>query len=159
MWGNTRKLWHSGNFDPNALLPTGTSIAFASSSVPVGFLKENGAAVSRTVYANLFAVIGTFYGAGDGSTTFNLPDSRGEFFRGADDGRGVDSGRAVGSWQDSQNKDHTHSYGAQHNTNFGLSATGYAGVSPGSQVMYETASSGGSESRPRNTARLMCIKY
>ncbi|MEB0106644.1 phage tail protein [Pseudomonas sp. MH9.3] len=158
VWGNTRKLWHTGNLDPNAILPTGTSIAFAASTVPVGFLKENGAAVSRTVYANLFAVIGTYYGAGDGSTTFNLPDSRGEFFRGADDGRGVDQGRAVGSWQDSQNKSHVHLYGAQHNTNFGLSATGLAGVSPG-KVMYETASSGGDEARPRNTARLMCIKY
>jgi len=158
VWGNTRKLWHTGNLDPNAILPTGTTIAFAASTVPVGFLKENGAAVSRTVYANLFAVIGTYYGAGDGSTTFNLPDSRGEFIRGADDGRGVDQGRVVGSWQDSQNKAHVHLYGAQHNTNFGLSATGLAGVSPG-KVMYETASSGGDEARPRNTARLMCIKY
>ncbi|OLY76454.1 phage tail protein [Pseudomonas sp. ATCC PTA-122608] len=158
VWGNTRKLWHTGNLDPNNILPPGTTIAFAGPSVPVGFLKENGSAVSRTAYANLFAAIGTTYGAGDGSTTFNLPDSRGEFIRGADDGRGIDPGRAVGSWQDSQNKDHSHLYGAVHSTNYGLSATGIAGVSPG-QVQYSTSSSGGSEARPRSTARLMCIKY
>ncbi|WP_338500970.1 phage tail protein [Pseudomonas poae] len=159
VWGKTRKLWHDGNLDPNTILPAGTSIMFAASTVPAGFLKENGAAVSRTVYAKLFSVIGTYYGAGDGSTTFNLPDSRSEFFVGSDEGRGIDPGRVVGSWKPSQNKAHTHSYGAQHNTNYGLSATGYAGVSPGGQVMYETASSGESEARPRSTARLICIKY
>lgn len=158
VWGNTRKLWHTGNLDPNTILPPGTTVAFAGPTVPTGFLKENGAAVSRTAYANLFAAIGTTYGAGDGSTTFNLPDSRGEFLRGADDSRGVDPGRAVGSWQDSQNKDHNHLYGAVHNNSYGLSATGIAGVNPG-QVQYATSSSGGSEARPRNTARLMCIKY
>ncbi|MDB5167256.1 MAG: hypothetical protein JWN26_401 [Candidatus Saccharibacteria bacterium] len=55
----------------------GTSTAGYWSSVPSGFLAENGSAVSRSTYANLFAVIGTTYGTGDGSTTFNLPDSRG----------------------------------------------------------------------------------
>ena len=158
VWGNTRKLWHTGNLDPNLILPPGTTIAFAGPGVPAGFLKENGAAISRVAYANLFAAIGTTYGAGDGSTTFNLPDSRGEFIRGADDGRGIDPGRSVGSWQDSQNKDHNHLYGAIHNTNYGLSPTGIAGVTPG-QVQYATSSSGGSEARPRSTARLMCIKY
>ncbi|PMU25090.1 MULTISPECIES: phage tail protein [unclassified Pseudomonas] len=158
VWGNTRKLWHSGNLDPNTIMPPGTTMTFAGPTVPPGFLKENGAAVSRAAYANLFAAIGTTYGAGDGSTTFNLPDSRGEFIRGADDGRGVDPGRTVGSWADSQNKDHNHLYGAIHNNSYGLSATGIAGVSPG-QAQYATSSSGGSESRPRSTARLMCIKY
>jgi microcystin-dependent protein len=52
----------------------------------VGWLKCNGAAVSRSTYAVLFAAIGTLYGAGDGTTTFNLPDYRGEFLRGLDDG-------------------------------------------------------------------------
>lgn len=63
--------------------PVGTMIPFAGSSVPGGYLMANGAAVSRTTYANLFAVIGTTYGAGDGSTTFNLPDTRNVFLRGA----------------------------------------------------------------------------
>ena len=83
--------------------------AFARSSAPSGFLKCNGAAISRTSYAALFAVIGTTFGAGDGSTTFNVPDLRGEFVRGWDDARGIDSGRALGSSQSSQNLSHTHS--------------------------------------------------
>jgi phage-related tail fiber protein len=72
---------------------------FAMTTAPAGFLKANGAAVSRSVYADLFAAIGTTYGAGDGSTTFVLPDLRGEFPRGWDDGRGVDSGRGFGTAQ------------------------------------------------------------
>lgn len=86
----------------------GMIAAFAANVIPTGWLKCNGAAVSRTTYANLFASIGTIYGAGDGSTTFNLPDLRGETIRGWDDARGVDSGRAIGSWQDGQNVSHTH---------------------------------------------------
>jgi phage-related tail fiber protein len=81
---------------------------FARSTPPAGWLKANGGAVSRSTYAGLFAAIGTTFGAGDGSTTFNLPDLRGEFLRGWDDARGIDSGRAFGSWQDSDNKSHGH---------------------------------------------------
>jgi phage-related tail fiber protein len=75
---------------------------------PTGWLKANGAAVSRTVYSRLFAVIGTYFGAGDGFNTFNLPDLRGEFIRCLDDGRGVDPNRVLGSWQVDQNAAHTH---------------------------------------------------
>jgi microcystin-dependent protein len=64
-------------------LPPGTYIQYAGTTAPSGFLACNGAAVSRTTYAQLFAVIGTTYGAGDGSTTFNLPDCRGLVFVGA----------------------------------------------------------------------------
>jgi microcystin-dependent protein len=82
-----------------ALLPAGAVQFHAGSTAPAGWLKANGAAISRTAYAALFAAIGTTYGAGDGSTTFNLPDLRGEFPRGWDDGRGVDASRALGSAQ------------------------------------------------------------
>lgn len=88
--------------------PAGAVGLFASSSAPTGWLKANGALVSRTTYADLFAAIGTTFGAGDGSTTFALPDLRGEFLRAWDDGRGVDSGRAFGSAQGDQNKAHSH---------------------------------------------------
>ena len=64
-------------------LPAGVIIPFAGTSVPTGYLLCNGAAVSRTDYANLFAAIGTLYGAGDGSTTFNLPDARDRVLQGA----------------------------------------------------------------------------
>lgn len=58
-------------------LPTGTIISYASSTAPTGFLSCDGSAVSRSTYGMLFAVIGTTYGVGDGSTTFNVPDARG----------------------------------------------------------------------------------
>lgn len=66
----------------SVLNPTGTVIAFAGNSAPAGYLICNGAAVSRTTYAGLFAVIGTTYGAGDGSSTFNLPNLTDKFIQG-----------------------------------------------------------------------------
>jgi len=83
----------------DAAISAGAVAYFAMSSAPTGWLKANGAAVSRTTYATLFTAIGTTFGNGDGSTTFNLPDLRGEFLRGYDDSRGVDSGRTFGSSQ------------------------------------------------------------
>ena len=59
------------------MLPTGTLLAYGATAAPSGYLLCNGAAVSRTTYAALFAVIGDAYGVGDGSTTFNLPDMQG----------------------------------------------------------------------------------
>jgi len=55
-------------------IPTATIVPWSSASVPSGFLECNGAAVSRTTYSALFAIVGTTYGAGDGSSTFNVPD-------------------------------------------------------------------------------------
>lgn len=78
------------------------------STAPPGWLKANGGAISRTAYAALFAVIGTTYGTGDGFNTFNLPDLRGEFLRGLDDGRGIDSGRVLGSNQSHSMASHSH---------------------------------------------------
>lgn len=63
--------------------PLGTINAFGGSVAPDGWLMCQGQALSRTEYADLFAVVGTAFGAGDGSTTFNIPDFRGEFLRGA----------------------------------------------------------------------------
>jgi len=80
----------------------------AGAAQPAGWLPCNGAAVSRTTYAALFAAIGAIYGAGDGSTTFNLPDSRGLVIRGLDNGRGLDPGRALGSYQADNIAAHTH---------------------------------------------------
>lgn len=65
-------------------IPPGTVIHGASSSTPVGYLIADGSAVSRSTYADLFTAIGTTYGAGDGSTTFNLPDLKGRVIAGED---------------------------------------------------------------------------
>lgn len=90
-------------------VPPATLIHFAGPNIPPGYLRANGAAVSRTTYAALFAALGTYYGGGDGSTTFNLPDARAMFLRGLDEGRGVDPGRFLGTIQGSQNLWHQHS--------------------------------------------------
>ena len=95
-------------------VPVGAIIPMAAPSVPAGFLECNGATVKRADYPALFSLIGTTYGAGDSSTTFTLPDLRGEFIRGFDNGRTVDNGRSFGSFQDkdtsTQSSSHTHGY-------------------------------------------------
>lgn len=91
------------------LAPVGLVAHFARSTAPAGWLKANGAAISRSAYADLFAAIGTMFGTGDGFTTFNLPDLRGEFLRGWDDARGVDGGRNLGSSQTGALQSHAHS--------------------------------------------------
>lgn len=131
---------------------------FARNTAPSGFMKANGAAVSRTTYASLFAAIGTTFGVGDGLTTFNLPDLRGEFLRGFDDLRGVDASRVFGSAQADDFKSHSHTghfSGSSYSTGSGaagpMAAQGTAG--------YSTNNTGGIETRPRNVALLACIKY
>lgn len=223
--------------------PTGTVLWFAMNSAPSGYLKANGAAISRSTYASLFAALvksstvtmtiaspgvitwtahglsandpvkfsttgalptgftaGTTYyvvsasittntfqlsataggsainttgsqsgvhtainaphGNGDGSTTFNIPDLRGEFPRGWDDSRGVDSNRSFGSAQSSQNLAHTHT--SQIYDGGGTTGgTGFARNGTGDNMASSDASSssGGAEARPRNIALLACIKY
>jgi hypothetical protein len=136
----------------------GAVMGFARSTAPSGWLKANGAQISRTTYASLFSAIGTTFGGGDGSTTFNLPDLRGEFLRGWDDSRGVDSGRIFGSWQDEAFKSHTHSVPLPDGTAGGGDAYSSTYVSLGNYFR-STGSTGGTETRPRNIALLCCIKF
>ncbi|MDT8717743.1 tail fiber protein, partial [Clostridium sp. 19966] len=113
---------------------------------------------------NLFAAIGTTFGAGDGSTTFNLPDLRGQFIRGFDDGAGVDSGRSFGSGQNDMIKSHRHDFsngysGGNWNAgNYGqLANVGNDGsVHP---YYVSTTYTGDAETVPKNIALLYCIKY
>lgn len=118
-WTPTREVFHTGNLNPNSIVPAGTIVVFVTATAPEGYLKANGAAVSRTAFNRLFQLIGTSYGAGDGSTTFNLPDLRGRFVRALDEGAGLDPGRTLGSWQGSQNALHAHTassgFGGNHN--------------------------------------------
>lgn len=87
-------------------VPAGAVEFYAGQNAPVGWLECNGSIVSRSVYPDLFGAIGTRYGAGDGSTTFNLPDLRGEFIRGWDNGKGIDPGRELGSNQEGTSLKH-----------------------------------------------------
>ena len=90
-------------------LPLGAIVLYAGATMPAGYLLCNGTNVSRTEYSGLFAAIGTLYGAGDGSTTFKLPDLRGRFPMGkAPSGTGDTLGETGGV------KDHTHT-GPLHN--------------------------------------------
>ncbi len=163
--------------------PVGTVIWFAGSTAPTGYLKCNGDAIPNGTgsvqsissnYSALYAIVGA-----------NIPDIRGEFIRGWDDGKGTDSGRAIRSTQTDQNESHTHiatstvtdpghnhtytkpinmDY-AEHDqnevsnpNNWDSSAT-TASNTTGISVSTSNATQGGNEARPRNIALLACIKY
>lgn len=130
---------------------------FGANTVPDGWLKADGSAVSRTTYASLFSYIGTTFGAGDGSTTFNLPDVRGEFIRGFDSGRGVDAGRVFGSVQGHAFASHNHALTLYGNVPAVTNAPAASGSYAGGTAY--TSSTGGNETRPRNVAYLACIKF
>ena len=85
--------WNGSAWQGAVSAPAGAIEAYAGSTAPTGWLLSFGQAVSRTTYANLFAVISTTYGSGDGSTTFNLPDMRGRAVAGVDNMGGTDAGR------------------------------------------------------------------
>lgn len=153
--------------------PTGSVTYFAASTPPSGWLKANGAEVSRTTYADLYAVIGDTFGAGDGSTTFLLPDLRGDFVRGVDDGRGVDPTRVLGSWQSDSLRAHDHytyipeeggsdpdTGNAMVSRRIGDGSPDYSmrargGIEP---TIGKTSNTGDAETRPRNIALLAIIK-
>lgn len=90
------KAWLMDNIGTEMSLPTSAIIPFGGTSVPSGWLLCDGSAVSRTTYATLFAAIGTTFGAGDGSTTFNLPKIPGRTLIGAGQGTGL-TNRALGA--------------------------------------------------------------
>mgnify|MGYP001163802335 CR=1 FL=1 len=138
--------------------PAGSVIYHAANTAPTGFLKADGSAVSRSTYADLFTAIGTTYGAGDGSTTFLVPDLRGEFMRGWDDSRGIDSGRSFGSTQADELKSHQHNFMGKYAISSGNSSVGGVGGADYGTTGY-TTNTGGTETRPRNIALLACIKF
>ena len=89
-------------------VPVGTILAHAANTPPTGFLECNGSNISRSTYATLFSAISTTFGVGDGSSTFALPDLRGQFIRGWANTGSADASRVFGSTQTDQNKNHTH---------------------------------------------------
>jgi len=166
------KAWNApvnqGNIDVAALVkevsrlgsavPVGAVMAFPTGIVPPGFLELDGSVQTIATYPDLATYLGTTYNKGDeGTGNFRLPDSRGEFLRGWDHGRGVDAGRNVGTVQADMLKAHNHSISStgseivQGNAS-GLAVTNWR-VSQG-----VTGSAGGAETRPRNVAVMWCIK-
>lgn len=157
--------------------PVGSIVAMATRVVPNGYLECNGNTVSRTVYSDLFSKIGTTFGNGDGSTTFNLPDLRGEFIRGFDSGRGIDPSRQFASSQSESFKAHNHkngvaddSYGSGASANvYGETMIDIPGMAEGRNQTSTggltntrqgfTSTDGGVETRPRNIALVYVIKY
>lgn len=140
-------------------IPPGAVMYFAMNTPPEGWLLCDGRAVSRTTYADLFEAIGTTFGSGSGYSSFKLPELRGEFIRGWNSGRNVDSGRSFGSAQSDAFKSHRHvtyTEGGQARTYSTYGAV--TGNSYRNTLTSYTNSVGGSETRPRNVALLPCIK-
>jgi microcystin-dependent protein len=170
-----------------AAMPAGAVQPFARATAPAGWLVCDGSAVSRSAYPALWAAVGVTFGAGDGSTTFALPDLRGEFIRGVDGGRGVDAGRVLGSVQPwstgrprttsavaltdgggtRQPSDESGPVSAGNSTigfvrvaKSGNSATASDADGTGAGVEMDVFNvvDGDTETRPRNVALLYCIK-
>jgi microcystin-dependent protein len=151
-------------------VPIGTIALWLTETAPTGWLHCNGQAISRTTYATLFTRWGTSYGVGDGSTTFNVPDVRGEFPRFWDASRGVDAARAIGSAQAAAYAAHSHLNGVGDGGTSGFIyegvTTGVPGVATstmdttGATPVYQgrTSSEGGAETRPRNVAFMAICK-
>jgi microcystin-dependent protein len=170
------------------LTPAGSIVAFGGTVAPAGWLLCDGTQVSRTTYAELFAVIGTAFGSGDGLTMFHLPDLRGRFLRGRAAGQTTDPDRAsrsamntggntgdeVGSVQDDQFESHTHTGPSHTHTTPVASGSGstfdklWGGLDGDAGSVNRTSSSsgtgacgtsGGSETRPINAYVNFIIKY
>ena len=153
------------------LVPAGAIMPFAMNSAPTGWLPADGTAVSRSTYAALFSAIGTTHGSGDGSTTFNLPDLRGIFIRGASNQTisGITYSAIFGTKQTDDFKAHTHGM-SNGTTNFNTTSNGpinlggvfgtdfIKGTGAGDYIT-QSQSVGGTETRPANIALLYCIKF
>jgi len=142
-------------------LPVGAMIGFPVDKVAPGFLELDGSVKSVAMYPDLATFLGGAFNKGDeGAGNFRLPESRGEFLRGWDHGRGVDAGRAMSSYQLDMLKSHTHEYspmrgsGVVNSVSNKVSAQSDANADNGAT----TGATGGVETRPRNLAVMWCIK-
>jgi hypothetical protein len=158
------------------IMPVGTIISWAgiSANPPKGWLICNGESISRATYADLFEVVSENWGAGDGKTTFNLPDLRGEFLRGWDGNSGNDpdantrvnkypggkKGNFVGTYQDDMFEKHEHNYslGGYWIGRGSNNTSGYRAADV-DLIQRVTGSKGGAETRSRNASVLYIIKF
>lgn len=145
-------------------LPVGSVIAFPVNKVAPGFLELDGSVKSASAYPDLATFLGGAFNKGDeGAGNFRLPESRAEFLRGWDHGRGVDAGRVLGSYQADDLKGHSHDIDAVSlNPKTPIGAlVGNRDFPNGVNSLYpngKTSVVGGAETRPRNLAVMWCIK-
>lgn len=171
--------WLNLSGSATSAFPIGGITAFAGTSAPAGYLLCDGTAVSRTTYASLFAAIGTAFGAGDGSTTFNVPDLRGRFLRGVDGTAGNDPdksartamatggnvGNNIGSLQLDAFQGHAHQVtgnGSASNGNNSASASSTGNLQPTISIISNGTHGTprvSTETRPQNAYVNYIIKY
>jgi microcystin-dependent protein len=168
-----RNLGFTADAASRTVIP-GTLVWFLAPSPPPGYVKANGALLSRTSYVDLWNFANTYGGItgeatwqggyygyfsyGDGSTNFRVPDLRGLFVRAYDDGRGMNpDGNVYGLYRADQNLSHVHGYsnGAAYTITNGAGAYVASGEYLGIGSMN---ASGGNEARPRSVSLLACIK-
>jgi len=145
-------------------LPVGSMIGFPVNKVAPGFLELDGSVKSAAAYPDLATFLGGAFNKGDeGAGNFRLPESRGEFLRGWDHGRGVDAGRGLGTLQADDLRGHSHDIDAVSlgpKTPLGA-LVGTRDFPNGATNLYpngKTSVTGGGETRPRNLAVMWCIK-
>lgn len=142
---------------------------FGGATAPAGWFEATGAAVSRTTYASLYAIYGTAYGVGDGSTTFNIPDLRASVPRGRDAGRGIDAALVIGYSHADAMQGHLHSLPGMPQNGSGSS---YGGGGAGVQAASNVTATGApiddgthgtpriaSETRVRSTVGMFIVKF
>jgi microcystin-dependent protein len=134
----------------------GAIFAVPYATPDTGYLECNGALISRTTYAALYAKLGDTISAGDGTTTFGIPNMRGQFIRGWDNGAGVDAGRAIGTSQNDELKSHTHQLNGSGGSSGPQNAVAIDSNSGTRNGM--VLATGGTETRPKNVAMMYQIK-
>lgn len=173
-WMGTK--WNFFLTQAGSPVPSGTIMAYGGSSIPDGWLACDGESYSQTEYAELFAAIETNWGGSGGN--FNVPDFRGYFLRGADLGAGNDpdasaragmsggnTGDTIGSYQEDELESHNHEIRAGHTVELNLLTSSSknkvapSGSSLQSVSATHVASTGGSETRPKNAYVNYIIKY
>lgn len=156
--------------------PAGTVISFAGATAPTGYLVCDGQEVSKASYPELYAAIGDLWGTPQSGTNFKLPDLRGQFLRGQDDGAGVDPdvagrtdidgnivGDVIGSYQEDMYENHTHTINYQPTRSYGWNSGDHVMTNNdwqfGQFAQKGTNGAGGSETRSKNAYVLYVIKY
>ncbi len=141
-------------------LPVGVMVPFPLGAVPPGYLEVDNSLFKDALYPDLAAYLAKkFNVAGDAVGYTRLPESRGEFFRGWDHGRGIDAGRTLASYQADAFKSHTHTPPNQTGINSASVATGAKSLGGNNyDTLYNVGFTGDTETRPRNLAVMWCIK-